>query len=181
MKILYLACMRALARAEDAVCYAGLLLCTGLTVAAVINRYFFHFEVMWLNDLALYLYIPTGICCIAATARADAHTAVDVFVDIALKGRPVAFKIFKIIITLLVLAIFAYFIPLAFGLFATAWRYPEWGTLFRWYNTSWNREFLFVCIALSGLHTLHNLAVHLAELRAMLRARSAASEGEVKA
>jgi TRAP-type C4-dicarboxylate transport system permease small subunit len=170
--------MRALARAEDAICFAGLLLCTGLTVAAVINRYFLHFEIMWINDLALYLYVPTGICCIAVTARADAHTAVDVFVDIALKNRPLAFKIFKILITLVVLTIFAYFIPLALKLFRTAWTYAEWGTLFRWYNTSWNREFLFICIALAGLHTLHNLGVHLAELRAMLRARPPA--GEVK-
>jgi TRAP-type C4-dicarboxylate transport system permease small subunit len=157
-----------------------LLLCTGLTVAAVINRYFLHIEIMWINDLALYLYIPTGICCIAVTARADAHTAVDVFVDLALKNRPVAFKIFKIIVTLLVLAIFAYFIPLAFRLFKTAWTYAEWGTLFRWYNTSWNREFLFICIALAGLHTLHNLGVHLAELRAMLRAGVRAPAGKVK-
>jgi TRAP-type C4-dicarboxylate transport system permease small subunit len=170
--------MRALTRVEDAICSTGLIVCTVLVVAAVINRYFLHIEIMWLNDLALYLYIPTGMCCIAVTARSDAHTAVDVFVDVALKSRPVAFKIFKIVITLLVLAIFAYFIPLAVKLFQTAWKYPEWGTLFRWYNTSWNREFLVVCIMLSTLHTVHNLVVHIVELRAMLQAGSIAP-GEV--
>lgn len=171
MKALYLAFMRGLAKLEDAVCVVGILSSTILTVAAVINRYWLHWEIIWLNDLILYLYIPTGMCCIAVTARADAHTSVDVFLDIVLKNRPLAFKVFKIIIAILLLCIFAYMYPLAVKLFQTAWKYPEMGTLVRWFNTSWNREFLVICLALSALHTLHNLGVHLYELREMLKSR----------
>ena len=180
MKAVYLACMRALAKVEDILCFTGLLVCTGLIVAAVINRYLLHIEIMWINDLALYLYVPTGMFCIAVTARADAHTAVDVFLDLALKNRPIGFKIFKILICMILLAIFAYFIPLALKLFKTAWTYPEWGTLFPWYNTSWNREILVICILLSCLHTVHNLGVHIIELRAMLQGKNAQPAAEVK-
>lgn len=180
MKAFYLAFMRILAKVEDTICYVGLLTCTGLIVAAVINRYILHFEIMWVNDFALYLYIPTGICCIAVTARADAHTAVDVFVDLLLKNRPIGMKVFKIIVSVILLGIFAYFIPMALKLFKTAWTYPEWGTLFRWFNTSWNREFLVICIVLSCLHTIHNLGAHIIELRTMLQAGSAELAGRVQ-
>ncbi len=171
MKALYLGCMRALTRLENAICYVGLVVCALLIVLSVINRYFLHIEIMWLNDLALYLYIPTGLCCIAVTAREDQHTAVDVFADLAIGNRPIARKVYKIFVTVLLLGIFAYFIPLALRLFRTAWTYPEWGTLVRWFNTSWNREFLVICLIVCCLHTVHILGVHLVELRALLRSR----------
>lgn len=169
MKALYLACLRTLAKIEDTLCYVGLLACTGLVFLGVINRYFLQIEIMWINDLALYLYVPTGMFCIAVGTRADSHTAVDVFADIALQGKPIPLKIFKIVVSVLVLAIFAYFVPMALKLFKTAWTYAEWGTLFRWYNTSWNREILVICIVLSCLHTVHNLGVHIIELCTMLK------------
>lgn len=179
MKAIYLAALRALAKIEDILCYSGLLACTGLVFLAVINRYFLQFEIMWINDLALYLYVPTGMLCIAVAARVDSHTAVDVFADLVLQGKPIPFKIFKIFVSLLVLAIFAYFVPMALRLFETAWTYAEWGTLFRWYNTSWNREILVISIILSCFHTIHNLGVHVIELCALLKGEPVGPSGEV--
>lgn len=177
MKALYLACMRGLAKLEDTFCIAGLLTCTIVTVMAVINRYWLHLEIVWINDLTLYLYIPTAMCCIAVTAREDSHTSVDVFLDLACKNSPIARKICKIVICALVLGIFVFIAPLALKLFRTAWKYPEMGTLVRWFNTSWNREFLVICLGLCALHTVHTTGMHIIELRTMLQTRHSAPSG----
>ena len=54
MKNLYLRFVSLIEIFENTICASGLVLTTVLVFAQVINRYWLHFEIMWLSDLALY-------------------------------------------------------------------------------------------------------------------------------
>lgn len=157
MKIWYLSLIRLIAWIEDILCYSGLVVCPILVFFQVLNRYVFHFEIMWIGDLTLYLYVPFMFLTIAMTAREKTHTTVDVFVDMFFKDRPRGLLVYQVGINLVVLTILLYLLPLGHELFASAIKYPQYGTMVNWFNTSWNREMLHVALILCTIHTLHHL------------------------
>lgn len=159
MKYCYQSLIRLIALLEDIVCFSGLVICSLLVFFQVLNRYLLHIEIMWIGDLTLYLYVPFMFLTIAMTAREKGHTTVDVFVDIFFKDRPRSLLVYQIGINLVVLAILFYLLPLGHKLFINAVKYPEYGTLVTWFNTSWNREVLYVVLILCIIHTLHHLGL----------------------
>ncbi len=164
MKRFYHALIKAIAFFENVVCYTGLIACSFLVFIQVLNRYIFHFEIMWIGDLSLYFYVFFMILTISLTARAGSHTSVDVFVDIMFKDKEKGLKIYKIFVGLVVLAILIYMLPMSQKMFARAMKYPEFGTLVRWFNTSWLRELVLITITLSIIHTIHNIGVQITNL-----------------
>lgn len=166
MKKAYLALIGLIEIIEISLCYAGLLLCSFMVFAQVINRYILHYEIMWIGDLSLYFFVPMMILSISFTTRTGGHTTVDVFVDMTLNKRPVARKVYGIGIDILSVAIMLYILPMAVRLFRHALEYPEYGTLVRWFNTSWIREMVLVMIVLSIIHSLHRIGAKLLSLRA---------------
>jgi TRAP-type C4-dicarboxylate transport system permease small subunit len=165
MKRLYLSCIRAIALLENALCYTGLILCSLMAFAQVVNRYFLHFEVMWIGDLTLYIFVPTMILSISLTTRAGAHTSVDVFMDLAFAGRPRARRVYAVAVDAMTLGILAYMLPMGFKIFSHAMKYPEYGTLVRWFNTSWIRQTVFLMFVLCAIHTVHRIGTGIAALR----------------
>ena len=69
----------AIKSAETVICGVGLILTTLLIFAQVINRYILHFEIMILNDLALYLFVFFMLLAAAYTTWHEGHMAVDMF------------------------------------------------------------------------------------------------------
>jgi C4-dicarboxylate transporter, DctQ subunit len=149
---------------ENIICYTGLMACSILVFIQVLNRYLLHFEIMWIGDLTLYLYVPFMFLTISMTAREKGHTTVDVFVSMFFKGRERAFLIYQAGMNLLVVTILFYLLPLGYKLFLHAVKYPEYGTLVPWFNTSWNREMLFIVLILCTIHALHHLGLQLINL-----------------
>lgn len=164
MKKWYLYLIRLIGWMEDGICYAGLMVCSLLVFFQVLNRYLLHFEIMWIGDLTLYLYVPFMLLAIAMTAREKGHTTVDVFVDIFFKDRPRALRVYQAGINLVVLVVILYLLPLGHKLFINAAMYPQYGTLVTWFNTSWNRELLYIVLILCAVHTAHHLGIQLMDL-----------------
>ncbi|WP_354668021.1 TRAP transporter small permease [Marinobacter salexigens] len=134
-----------------------LIICSFLVVFQVVNRYVLHFEIMWIGDLALYLFIPALIYSIAIATREQSHTSVDVFLEILLRKNVVFIAFSKIVINVLVLSSILYLIPMAHRIFLSAMKYSEYGTLVPWFNTSWIRQSVLVSLSLCAFHTAHHI------------------------
>jgi len=165
IKRTYLGLIRLIALMETALCYAGLVLCSFMVFVQVLNRYLLHYEIMWIGDLTLYIFVPMMILSISLTAREGGHTSVDVFVDILFESKPLGRKIYGIFVDCLTLGVLVYVLPMGMKLFKHALKFPEYGTLVRWFNTSWIRETILVMLVLCLLHTVHRIGTQLASLR----------------
>jgi len=133
---------------EDTICIIGTWICSILIFVAVINRYFLHFEIMWFNDLALYFFIFYIMFSIVITTRDDSHTALDVFkIKLFRKNYKagIVYSIFLRTISFIVVFIFG---TVAYKFMLRAIKYPEFGTLVRWFNESWLHSLLFFIIIL---------------------------------
>jgi TRAP-type C4-dicarboxylate transport system permease small subunit len=163
MKKAYLSFVAFLTICENAVAAFGLMFATFLTVVQIVNRYWLHYEIMWLADLILYVFVMGSIFAIALTTRQDAHTCVDVFVESLFRGEK-SKKFAKILINLVSLGILCVILPLFYAYFLRALKFDEWGTLVRWFNTSWLVEAIFVMFILNIFHIIHNTVVHIVDL-----------------
>ena len=155
MKKIYQSFVGLLAFVENAISAFGLIFATLFTVVQIVNRYWLHFEIMWLSDLTLYIFVLGSIFSIALTTRLDAHTCVDVFIEMLCK-REKAKKLSKILINFVSLGILCMTLPLFYAYFLRALKFAEWGTLVRWFNTSWLVECIFVMFVLNIFHIVHN-------------------------
>ena len=160
MKKIYLSFVAFLAFFENAISAFGLVFATFFTVVQIINRYWLHFEIMWLSDLILYVFVLGSIFSISLTTRADSHTCVDVFVEMLCKGEK-AKKLSKIFINLVSLGILCMILPLFYAYFLRALKFAEWGTLVRWFNTSWLVECIFFMFVINIFHMTHNTVLHI--------------------
>jgi TRAP-type C4-dicarboxylate transport system permease small subunit len=52
---------------------------TLLICATVFNRYIFHYEIMWLNDAALYIFVSFMFVAFAVCAYREGHISIDMF------------------------------------------------------------------------------------------------------
>ena len=160
MKKAYLAFVAFLALFENAISALGLIFATVFTVVQIVNRYWLHYEIMWLSDLTLYIFVLGAIFSAALTTREDAHICVDVFVGLLCKGEK-AVKLSKIIINVVSLGILLIIMPLFYAYFLRALKFAEWGTLVRWFNASWLVECIFVMFVLNIFHIAHNTVLHI--------------------
>ena len=144
----------AIKSAETVICGVGLILTTLLITAQVINRYILHFEIMILNDLALYLFVFFMLLAAAYATWNEGHVAVDMFKEWLVKGRPVAAGIYRVFLVLLSILILSLMLPITYAFMRRAIEYPEYGTLVRWFNTSWLQILVFWSLLLVLLHLL---------------------------
>ena len=148
------AILDAIKSAETAICGAGLLLATLLIFAQVLNRYVLHFEIMILNDLALYTFIFFMLLAAAYTTWKEGHVAVDVFREFLVRRRPIAAAAYRASLVLLSIFILCLVLPVAYQFMQRAIQYPEYGTLVRWFNTSWLQILVFLSLLFVLLHLL---------------------------
>jgi TRAP-type C4-dicarboxylate transport system permease small subunit len=140
--------------AETAICGVGLIITTLLIFAQVVNRYVLHFEIMILNDLALYTFVFFMLLAAAYTTWNEGHVAVDMFREWLVKGRPVAAAVYRVALLLLSIVILCLLLPIAYAFMRRAIAYPEYGTLVQWFNTSWLQMLVFWSLLLVLLHLL---------------------------
>ena len=159
MKKTYLSFIAFLTFFENAISAFGLMFATFFTVVQIVNRYWLHFEIMWLSDLVLYVFVMGSIFSIALTTRLDAHSCVDVFMEMLCRGEK-AKKLARIAIGAVSLGILCMLLPLFYAYFLRALKFAEWGTLVPWFNTSWLVEAIFIMFLLNIFHISHNIAVN---------------------
>ena len=139
---------------EGAICAIGLFATTLLIFAQVLNRYLLHFEIMWLSDLALYIFIFFMLIAAAYATWNEGHVAVDFLRDRIVQGRPRLAAGYRLGLNLLALIALWSILPVAYKFMTRAMKYPEYGTLVRWFNTSWLQITLFISLFLVLIHLL---------------------------
>lgn len=139
---------------ETMICGAGLIITTLLIFAQVLNRYLLHFEIMILNDLALYTFVVFMLLAAAYTTWNEGHVAVDMFREWLVQGKPVAAGVYRACLVLLSIGILCAALPTAYAFMRRAIEYPEYGTLVQWFNTSWLQMLVFWSLLLVLLHLL---------------------------
>lgn len=137
---------------EAIICAIGLVTTTLLVFSQVINRYALHFEIMWFGDLALYTFIFFMLLAAAYATWREGHIAVEYFHDKVFNGKPRGAAIHQSTIVFISIVIACVFLPTSYQFMLRAIKYPEYGTLVRWFNTSWLQITLFVAFALVMLH-----------------------------
>jgi len=157
---------------QGVICAIGLVTCTFLIFAQVINRYWLHFEIMWFSDLALYTFIFFMFAAAVVTTWQEGHVAVDFLRDRITKNKPTRTTVYRIFLVVLSIAVLGVLIPIAYEFMLRALKYPQYGSLVRWFNTSWLQVTLFVALALVLLHLLIIARKDIAELIKSCLARS---------
>jgi C4-dicarboxylate transporter, DctQ subunit len=146
--------LAAIRSAETVICGVGLIITTLLIFAQVINRYLLHFEIMILNDLALYVFVFFMLLAAAYTTWNEGHVAVDMFREWLTQGKPVAAEAYRVCLVLLSIGILCAVLPITYAFMRRAIAYPEYGTLVQWFNTSWLQILVFWSLLLVLLHLL---------------------------
>jgi len=139
-------------RAELVWCVIGLAGCTVLVCVQVINRWLVRYPLMGIGDLALYIFVAFMLIAAAYTTWNEGHIAVDFFRDKFLLHRPRALAVHKACMVLIAIAVAVSILPATYRFMAAAIRYPQYGTLVRWFNTSWLQILMFWMLALVLLH-----------------------------
>jgi C4-dicarboxylate transporter DctQ subunit len=146
--------LRGIQTTQVTICVIGLVATTFLIFAQVVNRYWLHFEIMWLSDLALYIFIFFMFVAAAITTWREGHVAVDFFRDRITKNKPTGAALYRVILVVLSIAVLGVLLPLAYQFMLRAMKYPEYGTLARFFNESWLQITLFFAMALVMLYLL---------------------------
>jgi TRAP-type C4-dicarboxylate transport system permease small subunit len=139
---------------EIIICLLGLIVTTLLICAQIVNRYWLRFEIMWMNDLALYTFMFFMFMAFSATTWKEGHVPVEVFKNMVFKNRPVEGAVYRVFLVILSIVILLAIFPVTYQFTARAIQYPEYATLVRWLNTSWLMIILFVAFCLTLLHLL---------------------------
>lgn len=159
---------------EQLITIVGLNIATLLVAAQVINRYFLHFEVMWFMDLALYCAtFFMLVSCTVSTAR-KANVAVDFLRERVTRHRPFAGAVYAVGIRAVSIVAVCFFLPAGYRLGVRALKYPEFGSLVPWFNTSWLQISLFVVMVVVLIH----LVVHIIPEAAHLQHTAKASRSK---
>ena len=154
MKTVFKRVLHVIQTVEGAVCVIGLFVTTLLIFAQVLNRYLLQFEIMWLSDLALYVFVFFMLIAAAYATWNEGHVAVDFLRDRISRGRPRVGAAYQLGLNLLALAALWSILPVAYKFMKRAVKYPEYGTLVRWFNTSWLQITLFIALFLVTIHLL---------------------------
>ena len=150
---------------ENILCTLGLFATTFIAFFQVINRYWLRLEIIWLNDLGLFIFILFMFFAIPLTTRENEHTGVDVFVKRFFRENSVGSKSFNLMLKAVAIGTVIVFLLPAWSFAKRAYKYPQYATLVRWFNTSWLMEMLFGCMVLCLLHLIYDFLCGLAEMR----------------
>lgn len=157
---------------EAVICAIGLVTVTMLTFAQVVNRYWLHFEIMFLGDLALYLFIFFMLVAATLATWGEGHVSVDFLRDKVWRTRPKAMAIHRLTMVVLSIIILCVFLSPAYRFMLQAIRHPQYGTLVRWFNTSWLQTTLFVAGSLVLVHLLVIAGREISTLRRTLHSKT---------
>ncbi len=146
---------------ENLLCYAGILGVTFLVFFNVLNRYLFRFEVMWIGDFSLYMFMIFVFACIVLTTRERGHTSVEVLVQKIKEKFPGVERPYRVFLLMLSFVTAAVFTIPVLHFAQRSMRYPQWGTLVRWFNTSWIMQAMFIMMVLILAHMIRQLIIEI--------------------
>jgi len=137
---------------EGVIGVIGVLATTLLIFGDVLNRYWLHFEIMGIGDLALYFFIFYMFVIAAFATWKEGHVSVDFLRDRIMKKGPIVAASYRVFLVVLATVILGFLLPKAYEFMMTAIKYPEYGTLIRWFNQSWLQITYFVALVFVSVH-----------------------------
>jgi len=141
---------------EDVFCTIGLYISTLLIFIQVVNRFILQIGVVWVLDLALYVYMMTVFLAATIATRERGHVAVDYFYNRWLGHRPVGMARYVLALTLVSLAIALTFLPPAWQFMLKSMQFQQYSALLPGFDTNWIK----VVFSLSFLVVLLHLTVN---------------------
>lgn len=156
----------------------GLSISILLTFWQVLNRYALHYEIMWIGDAALYVFIFAIYVAICYGACIKTHIAVDILPDVLCKGDKRKQAIFDLVKSLVTVVMIVSMWGPTLKVLKRAFNHPEFATLVRWFNMSWLWYAMGVMTVVTVLHYAWHACSDLFELKKI--AWEAAHEGEAK-
>ncbi len=111
---------------------------------------------MWMSDLALYLFIFTMLIAAAYATSKKEHVSVDVIRNMIVGDQPRLIASYGLFLNVAAIAALIAIFPVLHSFMLRALKYPEFGTLVPWFNTSWLQETLYVSFVLVLYHLLVN-------------------------
>lgn len=135
---------------------ANLLLLSATTLAFlnVLNRYIFHFQIIGVGSLILYLYVGKIYFAMMLTTAEDNNAAVDVLKDRFVAGDPGRLWIHTSARTVFGVVILALFLKGVYLEVIDAFQYPEFDILLPWFNVSWLIYLMFTALSVCMYHLL---------------------------
>ena len=166
----------ALTRFQDAICAIGLFAATLLIFVQVVNRFALHVGLVWVLDLALYIYMMTVFVAATVATRERGHVAVEYFYLRWFRRRPVGMARWAFALTLISVAAALTFVPPAWQFMLKSIRFPQYSALLPGFDTNWIK-IVFVCAFLVVVfHLIINLVQDYLNAR---RARALPSSTEM--
>ena len=84
----------------------------------------------------------------------ESHVSVDFLRDGIMKKGPIVAAAYRVFLVVLAIIILSFLLPQAYKFMLTALKYPEYGTLIRWFNQSWLQITYFVALVFVSIHLL---------------------------
>jgi TRAP-type C4-dicarboxylate transport system permease small subunit len=137
---------------ERNIAMIGIWVCTILVFFGVVNRYLLHLPIMWIDDLSVYIFVFYLFISIALTCREDMHLRIDVFRNKLFRKNSIADSVYAVLLRIISIIILCFFVSPVYRLFLQAKKYPEYGSLVRWFNTSWLRYVVLLMVILMLMH-----------------------------
>lgn len=166
MKKMFPGIYKGIRMAEIIICLSGLIAATLLICAQIVNRYWLRLEIMWMNDMALFIFIFFMFMAFSATTWKEGHVPVEIFKSMVFKNRPVGGAVYRVFLVVLSIVILLAIFPVTYHFMLRAFKYPEYATLVRWFNTSWLMITLFIAFCLTLLHLL---VILVRDVKAMMK------------
>lgn len=157
--------LKIIKKIEDNISAIALWAVNTLIFFEVLNRYFLHLELMWINDLALYIFLLFAFFACTVTTREDAHTAVDVVRQKYFMKTPKMESIYSSVLNIISIVSVLFFLPSTWKFMLRSMKYPQYGTLVRWFNTSWLQSTVFIVTILMLIHLFTTLIKNISTLK----------------
>lgn len=146
-----------LCKFEEVIVCTSMFLVTMLIFLQVLNRYVGHFEVLWLNDSAIYLYIFCMSLNWAYATYKEGHCSVEILQEVLFKRdefKVLKWSLMSKIYSLIATIVFAY---LSYPFFKGSLKYTQRASLMPWFHENWLQSAFYGAMFLVIIHLIFSI------------------------
>ncbi len=139
---------------EDWVLMAATFLTTVMIFIQVINRYIFQFELTWINDTAIFVFVFLMALGLAGATRHGSHTSIEIFSSTVWgEGVECIGKLkYQIILRGVTIICLMIFLKPMWNYVVDLWKFPQYWVLVPWFNEAWLVYATFISLILCIIH-----------------------------
>jgi len=131
----------------------------------VLNRYVGHFGIVWINDIAIYMYILMMSFNWSYATSQDGHCAVEVFQELLLKDDEVKILRWGIVSKLFSIVATVVFLYLAYPFLKGSIKYTQRASLMPWFHENWLQTAFYIAGIFVIVHLVFGIIFTLEKIR----------------